>query len=255
MRVQDKAGSFACGAQDGDGSAGSPHVLFGSPLRGRNTRVRLNFLFLNNFPAMPNTTPFQPLRRLILWTALALLFLGSGRGAPAQTAKNIPPKIFEPGGTATLEADTQRAVGKTFYADGHVDMTYENARLRADHVEYNSETQTVIATGHVQLDYMTQHVEASDARLRTENGPRHIPSRAGDVRGAAATHSHAADQFQSTLFRSRGSERLNDTTYRVTKAWVTGCDPRRPTWKFYAPNATVELRQSVRMVNGNVRIF
>src|ERR1700722_4262808 len=73
-------------------------ILVGSPLRARNTRVRLNFLFLNNFPAMPNTTTLQPLRRFMPWATLALLFLGSGRSAPAQTAKNIPPKIFEPGG-------------------------------------------------------------------------------------------------------------------------------------------------------------
>lgn len=139
-------------------------------LRRRKAHVRLNFLFVNNFPAMPKPKILPPLHRFVRWTALALLFVGSVKSAPAQTAKNLPPKIFAPGGTATLEADQQRAVGKTFYADGHVDMSYENARLRADHVEYDSATQTVIATGHVQLDYMTQHVEADDARYELKTG-------------------------------------------------------------------------------------
>ena len=79
------------------------------------------------------------------------------------------------GGEASLEADQQRQAGKIFYADGHVDVRYQNARLRADHVEYDSETQVVVAHGHVELDYTTQHVEADDARyeLRTGRGTFH----------------------------------------------------------------------------------
>ena len=73
------------------------------------------------------------------------LILGFGSLASAQITKNIASKILEPGATATLEADQQRAVGKIFYADGHVDLNYQNARLRADHIEYDSEAQIVIA--------------------------------------------------------------------------------------------------------------
>ena len=56
-----------------------------------------------------------------------------------------------------------------------MDVRYQNARLRADHVEYDNEAQVVIARGHVQLDYVTQHVEADDARyeLRTGRGTFH----------------------------------------------------------------------------------
>src|ERR1700735_440826 len=54
--------------------------------------------------------------------------------------------------TATLEANQQRQVGKIYYADGNVDVRYENTRLRADHVEYNEDTYVVVARGHVLLD-------------------------------------------------------------------------------------------------------
>ncbi len=92
------------------------------------------------------------------------------------------------GGEATLEADQQRQAGRIFYADGHVDVRYQNARLRADHVEYNADAQVVVARGHVQLDYVTQHVEADDARYELRTGPRHLPSRPRHICDAAPAH-------------------------------------------------------------------
>jgi LPS-assembly protein len=204
---------------------------------------------------MPKTKVLPHLRRFVPWMALLLLFLGGAQCALAQTTKILPPKMFVPGETASLEADQQRAVGKIFYADGHVDISYENTRLRADHVEYNSETQTVIATGHVQLDYMTQHVEADDARyeLKTGRGTFH------HVRATFAVQRRPIPNLlissNPMYFEAEEAERLDENTYRVNKAWLTGCDPLRPTWKFYASKATIKIRQSVHMENGNVRIF
>ena len=82
----------------------------------------------------------------------------------SQTATKPPVQRPAQGGIATLEADQQRQVGKIFYADGHVDVRYQNYRIRADHAEYNSETGVVNAKGNVQLDYLTQHVESDDLR-------------------------------------------------------------------------------------------
>lgn len=214
-----------------------------------------NFFFSSLFPAMPTIKTVPRLRRPIPGTTLFLLFLACGASSSAQTAKQIAPKIFEPGETAMLEADQQRAVGKTFYADGHVDMNYENARLRADHVEYDSETQVVIARGHVQLDYMTQHLEADDARyeLKTGRGTfHHVKATFAVQRRPAPTLLISSNPL---YFEADDADRINNTTYRLTNAWLTGCDPNRPTWKFYAPKATIELRQSVHLENGNVRIF
>src|ERR1700732_3519090 len=71
---------------------------------------------------------------------------------------------------ATLEADQQSQVGGISHADGNVDLRYQNTRLRADHVEYNDDTKVAIARGHVQLDYMTQHVEADEAHYEMRTG-------------------------------------------------------------------------------------
>jgi LPS-assembly protein len=56
-------------------------------------------------------------------------------------------------------------------------------------------------------------------------------------------------------FEAEEAERLNENTYRVSHAWLTVCDPDRPVWKFYAPESTVELRDSVRLENGNFRVL
>ena len=62
-----------------------------------------------------------------------------------------------------------------------------------------------MARGNVQLDYLTQHVEADDARYELKNRPRHFSPRARDIRYPAAPDAHAVDQPQSALFRSRRS--------------------------------------------------
>ncbi len=36
---------------------------------------------------------------------------------------------------------------------------------------------------------------------------------------------------------------------------MTVCDPDKPTWKFHAPEATVDMQHSVHLENGNFRLF
>jgi LPS-assembly protein len=200
--------------------------------------------------------------RFVFFPALLAIFLAAPRAAFPQTqVKSLPPpKKASPQAAATepiaaLEADQQRQVGKIFYADGHVDLRYENTRLRADHFEYDDETQVATAHGNVQLDYMTQHVEADDGRyeLRTGRGTFH------HARATIAIQRHPMPTLlispNPLYFEAVEVERLNENTYRVHKAWLTVCDLNRPTWKFYAPTATIRLQKSVHLENGNFRIF
>ncbi|MGB0035533.1 MAG: LPS assembly protein LptD [Candidatus Acidiferrales bacterium] len=203
---------------------------------------------------MPNATVFQPFRRFAILAVLPVFLSIVSPTALAQfTAKDR--KQAESGqGVATLEADQQRQAGKISYADGRVDIRYENTRLRADHVEYNGETQVVTARGNVQLDYMTQHVEADDARYELQTGH----STFHHVRATFAVQRRPTPTLlvsdNPLYFEAEEAERLDQNTYRVHKAWMTVCDPDRPTWKFYAPAATVKLRQSVHLENGNFRL-
>jgi len=235
----------------------------------RDGRMLGSILFRAFTHAMPSATLSKFLREYAAGTALILCFLLSSSVASAQTsataakadsknvsqapAKAVPQRSTDQG-VASLEADQQRQVGKVFYADGHVDVTYQNYRIRADHAEYNRETGVVTANGHVQLDYLTQHVEADDMRyeLRTGRGLFH------HVRATFAVQRRPTPTLlispNPLYFEAQEAERINDDTYRVQKAWMTVCEPDRPTWKFYAPRATVFLRKSVHLENGNFRI-
>ena len=211
--------------------------------------------FLGYFRVMPNAPSLPSLRRLAYFAARLLIFAAAHRAACAQVGAPIPLKAPTAGGEATLEADQQRKIGQTFYADGHVDVRYQNVRVRAEHVEYDGEAQIVIARGHVQLDYLTQHVEADDARyeLRTGRGTFH------HVRATFAMQRRPTPTLfispNPLYFEAEEAERLDENTYRIRKAWMTVCKPGRPTWKFYAPDATVTLRKSVRLENGNFRLL
>src|ERR1700685_4316436 len=101
---------------------------------------------------MPNATLVALLRKLAAAMADFLCFLAVAGACQAQVRSPIPVRPLTGGGEATLEADQQRQAGKIFYADGHVDMHYQTARLRADHVEYDSDRQVVLAKGNVELD-------------------------------------------------------------------------------------------------------
>jgi LPS-assembly protein len=197
----------------------------------------------------------QKIGRVTLWTTLFWVIFITPSGAFAQITPEAPLRLPTGGGEATLEADQQKQAGRIFYADGHVEVRYQNARLRADHVEYDSSMQVVTAWGNVQLDYLTQHVEADHARyeLRTGRGTfHHVRATFAMQRRPMATLLLSANPL---YFEAEEAERIDDNTYHVRNAWLTVCDPDHPTWKFYAPAATVELRKSVHLENGNFRLF
>jgi LPS-assembly protein len=256
----------------GHGGSPAPIVDCGPAVRvlGSNFFFRAVKQFLRG---MPSATVLPPLRRYALRPLLLAIFLAAphlawaqGDASPASPASEksqtaavvadaaqIPASPAEQ--VATLEAKQQRQVGRIYYADGDVDVHYQNTRLRADHVEYNEETQVVIAQGHVQLDYVTQHVEADDARyeLATGHGTFH------HVRATFAVQRHATPTLlispNPIYFEADEAERIDQDTYHIHKAWMTVCDPQHPTWKFYAPEATVYIKTSVHLVNGNFRLF
>ena len=230
---------------------------------------------------MPKATVLQPLRRYVLLPLLLPLLLANPRLARAQSATSPPQPASQKKQTkplaknaptapeATLEAKQQRQVGQIYYADGDVDVRYQNTRLRADHVEYNEDTRVVIARGHVQLDYLTQHLEASDARyeLATGRGTFHNVRATFAVQRRPPAPQRQVNAMQrqpaQTLLISpdpiyleaQEAERVDENTYILHRSWMTVCDPDRPTWKFYAPKATVRLKTSLRLENGNFRVF
>ncbi|MFQ3640281.1 MAG: hypothetical protein SNJ62_09775, partial [Chloracidobacterium sp.] len=75
-----------------------------------------------------------------------------------------------PGATVQIDADEQRRVGDTLYADGYVVITYDGARLQADHVVYDEKSGAARAEGNVIYDPQpNQRLTARRAELNVRS--------------------------------------------------------------------------------------
>src|SRR6202521_4458593 len=184
----------------------------------------------------------------------ALLFAlasSSTRPASAQQARLPAGK----GGVADLEAKTQSRKGDVTTADGDVDIHYGATRLRADHVEYNSKTYEAVATGHVQLDYNNEHIEAGEAHYNVSTGHGLFYNVRGIIKIERRPNPAILITDNPLYFEARDVERFPGDVYLVRRAWITICDPLHPKWQFYAPNARIRLNKTVALINANFRLF
>jgi len=184
----------------------------------------------------------------VLFAALGYPYAGS-----AQAQQVRPPAGRA--AVAELEAKTQSRKGDITTADGDVDIRYADTRLRADHVEYNDKTQEAVATGHVQLDYRSEHLEAAEAHYNVSTGHGLFV----DVRGTFKIERQPNAEILLTenplYFEARRVERFAGDLYLVHRAWITICDPSHPKWQFYAPDARIHVDRTVALVNANFRLF
>ena len=85
-----------------------------------------------------------------------------------------PQQVRLPGAKGQLaeisSSGPQRRQGDLYIADGNVVVLYGDARLTADHIEYNDATSDVVATGHVHYDFENQHLDADDAHYYVSSG-------------------------------------------------------------------------------------
>jgi LPS-assembly protein len=156
---------------------------------------------------------------------------------------------------AELEAKTQSRKGDVTTADGDVDIHYADTRLRADHVEYNGKTYEAVATGHVQLDYNGEHLDASEARYNVSTGHGLFHNVRGTVKIERQPNPEVLVTDNPLYFEASDVERFAGDVYLIHHAWITICDPARPKWQFYAPHARIRLDKTVALINANFRLF
>ena len=149
----------------------------------------------------------------------------------------------------------QRHQGDITSADGDVDIRYADTRLRADHVEYNEKTKEAVATGHVQLDYNGEHLEATEAHYNVSTGHGLFQNVHGTFKVVRQPNEQVLLTDNPLYFQARTVERFAGDLYFVQRAWITICDLEHPKWQFYAPEARIRLDKTVALVNSNFRLF
>jgi LPS-assembly protein len=170
-------------------------------------------------------------------------------------AQQIRPPFPAKGQVAELEAKTQTRQGDVTTADGDVDIRYGDTRLRAEHVEYNDKTNEAVATGHVQLDYNGEHLEATEAHYNVSTGHGLFQNVHGTFKVVRQPNEQVLLTDNPLYFQARTVERFAGDLYFVQRAWITICDPEHPKWQFYAPEARIRLDKTVALVNANFRLF
>jgi LPS-assembly protein len=177
-----------------------------------------------------------------LWTAPAM-----GQAVKKPTGK---------GGVAELSSTgPQKRQGDLTLADGDVDIHYGNQRLRADHVEYNEQTDEAVARGHVIFDYENQHLEADEAHYNVSTGRGTFTNVRGTVKIERRANPTVLITDNPLYFEARNVEKFGNDFYLLNNAWITVCDPEHPKWQFYAPHAKVRIDKKMALVNANFRLL
>jgi LPS-assembly protein len=182
---------------------------------------------------------------------LASVLLLSLSAHGAQRAKAPP----GPTGIVSLEAKKQERHGEQYVAEGDVDIRYQDMRLRAGYVTYNSSTGDAAAREQVQFDYQNQHLEATQADVNIRNGHGLFTAVRGTITIERRTNPTLLVTPNPLYFQAREVERVDQRTYLIRHAWMTVCLPDRPTWKFYAPHARLKVGDEVALVNANFRLL
>jgi LPS-assembly protein len=180
-----------------------------------------------------------------------LLAILAGRGQAQQV--HLP---SGQGQYAELSSEgPQKRQGDLFIADKNVDLQYAEMRLRADHLEYNDKTRAALAQGHVQFDYLNQHLEGDEAHYNFATGIGKFTNVRGTVKIVRRPNPMVLVSENPLYFEAREVERYPDDTFVIHHAWITVCDQERPTWQMFAPRAKIRLNKSVALVNANFRLY
>src|SRR5690242_15349919 len=164
-------------------------------------------------------------RALLVLTASIFVLRGA-------TAQDIVPPSSSAQASVRLEAEQQRKEGDLYVADGKVEIQYRNFRLRADHVQYNTKTFQATARGHIQFDEDTQHLTADSAEFNVQSGEGKFEQVRGEVTMEHQPNSNMLVSPNPLTFEAQEVRRLDPRTYWIEHAWLTVCEPDKPSWKF-----------------------
>jgi LPS-assembly protein len=174
----------------------------------------------------------------------------------ARPSEAQQPPSTRPGGIAEITASgPQRKEGDLYIADKDVDVHYQGMRLQADHVEYNTDTSVAVARGHVIYDYQNEHLEAEEAQLNVATNKGTFQNVRGTIHLDRRPNPLVLITQNPLYFEAKQVDRISEDVYLVHHGWFTVCEPQRPTWQFYAPEAKVTLDKSVALVNSDFRMY
>jgi LPS-assembly protein len=143
----------------------------------------------------------------------------------------------------TIESDTQSRLGSRYVLDGSVVVTYRDRIVKADHIEYDTETGELTATGHLKVTG-----GPNNESILASHGTMNLAKQTGrfyDVTGSVGMKPgvRSKEMYTSSnpfLFTGRMVERTGPTEYAIYEGTVTSCQLPHPDWLFSADKFNVD---------------
>jgi LPS-assembly protein len=147
----------------------------------------------------------------------------------------------------------QSKVGSKFILDGDVVITYGDRKVQADHIEYDTETGEIEATGHLKATggLNSEIITASHGSLNVKTQTGRFYDVAGSVglkpagkgaKGAVVQGGRPLTYANENpfLFTGQMVVKTGPQEYEIFKGTVTSCRLAHPDWVLYANKFTVD---------------
>jgi len=158
----------------------------------------------------------------------------------------VPLPVKDDSESAIIESDTQTEKSGYFVLDGNVVVTYGDRTVKADHVEYDSNTGDLTATGHL---LVTGGLNSE--RITASHGTANLKQQTGrfyDVAGSVGMKTTGRGLVYASgnpfLFTGRVVVRKSPTEYEVYDGTVTSCQLPHPDWVLYAGKFEVDSEKA-----------
>lgn len=171
--------------------------------------------------------------------------------SPDADSQQYPDAIVLPalddGSMVVIESSgPQTKTGSRYTLDRDVVITYKDRRVEADHIDYDSDTSDLNASGHLKVTG-GQNNESISASHGTMNLKTQI-GRFYDVKGTVGLRPPGQkpvyDNGQPFLFEGRMVVKTGPQSYDVYGGSVTSCQLPHPDWQLYAGKFSVDAKKA-----------
>lgn len=155
-----------------------------------------------------------------------------------------------------LESDTQSKTGSVYVLDGDVVIKFRDRVVKADHIEYNTDTGELTATGHLRATGgpNQEDVSASHGNLNLEKQTGLFYDVTGSVGMKSTGRAMVYASSNPFLFTGRMVVRTGPQSYEIYGGTLTSCQLPRPDWMLYAGKFTIDSEKA-RAQNSTFRVM
>ncbi len=199
-------------------------------------------------PPLPPLPPSEPRAAVVVVGPPGAPSAPQALPLPAPPPTQAAPDQMPPGGGVQIDAEEQRRVGDTLYAEGYVVIVYDGARLQADRVVYDEKSGGARAEGNVIYD------PQPNQRLTARRAEVDIRRKTGVFYDVMGYTDQTADGGLLEFTAAR-VERVTRDTYILYEAKLTSCcEDAVPLWTVTARQARIRVNDYASARNAAFRV-